>query len=87
MSNKHKPEGIKQPLVTKTMRVRASRHGQPVVERRRKIVTDPETNLVRVVHEMVPVTEPRDRKVAANSTNAHGQKQKVYGVKKAKVEK
>jgi len=78
----HKPKITKQPLVLKIQRVRTERHGKPVTERKRFVVTDPVTNLVTIVWRQVPVTEARERKVPAGSTVASGERNVVVSSKK-----
>lgn len=64
--------GIKQPLIERTLPPRSSRHGQPVTKRVRQVITDPKTNLVKVVFMNVPVTGERKMRVAAGPTANYG---------------
>lgn len=71
MSKPHKPQQIKQPLVTRTQRKRTSRHNAPHVMRKRS-VREIDGKVV-VVHALVEVpTDGYERKVAAGQTNDYG---------------
>lgn len=71
--SKNLKRGISQPLTSRTLPPRASRHGKPLTHRVRRIVVNPKTNLAEVVVSQEPVGE-RVLKVAAGPTGTYGKK-------------